>query len=190
MPEETFNVLVGALAEGELHVPRLGRVPAGENFRLIAAMNPFDAVGTARVSQAIADRMCRISIGYQDAAGERAIVERVRGRRPADRARGRADAPDARAPAGAHGRLRARRDRLVRLGRGWPRCAPTRPAPGDAHVRRRGDRRAVRPGAARRGLRADAEEIVLELIERLVPNRGAAAGKSRRPAPRAERASR
>ena len=74
-------MLVGALAEGELHVPRLGRVPAAESFRLIAAMNPFDAVGTARVSQAISDRMCRISIPYQDAPGERAIVERVT-RRP------------------------------------------------------------------------------------------------------------
>ena len=79
VPEETLNVLVGALAEGEIHVPRLGRIPARPSFRLIAAMNPFDAVGTARVSQAIADRMCRIAIGYQDEAGERAIVERVAG---------------------------------------------------------------------------------------------------------------
>jgi MoxR-like ATPase len=79
VPEETLNVLVGVLAEGEIHVPRLGRVPAGEQFRLIAAMNPFDAVGTARVSQAISDRMCRIAIGYQDEAGERAIVTRVAG---------------------------------------------------------------------------------------------------------------
>ena len=79
VPEETLNVLVGVLAEGEIHVPRLGRVPAGEQFRLIAAMNPFDAVGTARVSQAIADRMCRIAIGYQDAAHEREIVHRLTG---------------------------------------------------------------------------------------------------------------
>ena len=74
MPEETLNVLVGALAEGEIHVPRLGRVAGRASFRLIAAMNPFDAVGTARVSQAISDRMCRIAIGYQDDAGEREIV--------------------------------------------------------------------------------------------------------------------
>jgi MoxR-like ATPase len=79
VPEETLNVLVGVLAEGEIHVPRLGRVPAGDAFRLIAAMNPFDAVGTARVSQAISDRMCRIAIGYQDADAERAIVRRVTG---------------------------------------------------------------------------------------------------------------
>jgi MoxR-like ATPase len=79
VPEETLNVLVGALAEGEIHVPRVGRVPAAPGFRLIAAMNPFDAVGTARVSQAISDRMCRIAIGYQDEAGEREIVTAVTG---------------------------------------------------------------------------------------------------------------
>jgi MoxR-like ATPase len=79
VPEETLNVLVGALAEGEIHVPRIGRVPAAPSFRLIAAMNPFDAVGTARVSQAISDRMCRIAIGYQDEAGEREIVTTVTG---------------------------------------------------------------------------------------------------------------
>jgi MoxR-like ATPase len=79
VPEETLNVLVGALAEGEIHVPRVGRVPAAPSFRLIAAMNPFDAVGTARVSQAISDRMCRIAIAYQDEAGEREIVTAVTG---------------------------------------------------------------------------------------------------------------
>ena len=46
-------------------------------------MNPFDAVGTARVSQAIADRMCRVAIGYLDEPEEREVVARqtgVRGR--------------------------------------------------------------------------------------------------------------
>ena len=42
-------------------------------------MNPFDAVGTARVSQAIADRMCRVVLGYQDEPGERAITSRSAG---------------------------------------------------------------------------------------------------------------
>jgi Mg-chelatase subunit ChlD len=42
-------------------------------------MNPFDAVGTARVSQAIADRMCRVVLGYQDEDGERVITGSVSG---------------------------------------------------------------------------------------------------------------
>jgi MoxR-like ATPase len=33
-------------------------------------MNPFDAVGTARVSPALYDRSCRVAMGYQDEAAE------------------------------------------------------------------------------------------------------------------------
>ncbi|WP_082399103.1 AAA family ATPase [Pseudonocardia sp. EC080625-04] len=83
IPEETLNVLITVLTEGEITVPRLGTVPAGPGFRLIAAMNPFDAVGTARVSQAIADRMCRVVLGYQPEAAERRITGAVTGRDPA-----------------------------------------------------------------------------------------------------------
>ena len=79
IPEETLNVLITAMAEREVVVPRLGRIAAADGFLLVAAMNPFDAVGTARVSQAIADRMCRIAIGYQDEAHEREIVRRETG---------------------------------------------------------------------------------------------------------------
>jgi len=79
VPEETLNVLITVLTEGEIAVPRLGTVRAGEGFRLIAAMNPFDAVGTARVSQAIADRMCRVVLDYQDEPAERAITTAVTG---------------------------------------------------------------------------------------------------------------
>ena len=79
VPEETLNVLITVLTEGEIAVPRLGTVTARKDFRLIAAMNPFDAVGTARVSQAIADRMCRVVLGYQDVEGEQAITSSVSG---------------------------------------------------------------------------------------------------------------
>jgi MoxR-like ATPase/Mg-chelatase subunit ChlD len=79
VPEETLNVLITALAEGELHVPRYGRIEAAPGFRLIAAMNPFDSIGTSRIGQAIYDRMCRVSINYQDEVEERAIVDRVTG---------------------------------------------------------------------------------------------------------------
>lgn len=74
VPEETLNVLITVMSEGELHVPRLGRVSAEGGFRLVAAMNPFDAVGTARISAAVYDRVCRITMGYQDAADEAEIV--------------------------------------------------------------------------------------------------------------------
>jgi MoxR-like ATPase len=74
IPEETLNVLITVMSEGELTVPRFGRIVAAEGFRLVAAMNPFDAVGTARISSAIYDRVCRITMGYQDAGDEFEIV--------------------------------------------------------------------------------------------------------------------
>ena len=77
IPEETLNVLITVMSERELHVPRLGRVVAEPGFRLVAAMNPFDAIGTARISSAIYDRVCRLSVDYQSAADEEAIVTRL-----------------------------------------------------------------------------------------------------------------
>ena len=79
VPEETLNVLITVLTEGEIAVPRLGVVRAADGFRLVAAMNPFDAIGTARVSHAIADRICRVVLGYQSAAAEREITTGVTG---------------------------------------------------------------------------------------------------------------
>jgi len=74
VPEETLNVLITVMSEAELHVPRLGRVAATEGFRLVAAMNPFDAVGTARIASAVYDRCCRLAMGYQDLDDEVRIV--------------------------------------------------------------------------------------------------------------------
>jgi MoxR-like ATPase len=79
IPEETLNVLITVMSEAELHVPRLGRVVAAPGFRLVAAMNPFDAVGTARISSAVYDRTCRLLVDYQSAREEGAIVDRAVG---------------------------------------------------------------------------------------------------------------
>jgi MoxR-like ATPase len=84
VPEETLNVLITVMSEGELHVPRLGRVAAAPGFRLVAAMNPFDAVGTARISSAVYDRTCRLAMDYQDVADVTAIVAREAGEAAAD----------------------------------------------------------------------------------------------------------
>ena len=45
--EETVNLLITVMSEGELTLPRLGTIPAADGFRLVAAMNPFDNIGTA-----------------------------------------------------------------------------------------------------------------------------------------------
>ncbi len=76
VPEETLNVLITVMSEGELHVPRLGRLVAAPGFRLVAAMNPFDAIGTARISGAVYDRVCRLAVDYQTATDECQITLR------------------------------------------------------------------------------------------------------------------
>ncbi len=77
VPEETLNVLITVMSERELNVPRLGRVVGAPGFRLVAAMNPFDVVGTGRISSAMYDRVCRVRLDYQSAADELRIVMRA-----------------------------------------------------------------------------------------------------------------
>jgi MoxR-like ATPase len=73
-PEDTLNTLLTAMAERQIAVPRAGVVAAGPTFRVIASMNPYDNVGTTRLSTSVHDRLCRLAVGYQDAAAERGIV--------------------------------------------------------------------------------------------------------------------
>jgi MoxR-like ATPase len=73
-PEDTLNTLLTAMAERQIAVPRADTVAALPTFRVIASMNPFDNVGTTRLSTSVHDRMCRLAISYQDAAAERGIV--------------------------------------------------------------------------------------------------------------------
>jgi MoxR-like ATPase len=62
------------MADRRIAVPRVGEIAAGKTFRVIASMNPYDNIGTTRLSTSIHDRFCRLAIGYQDGAAERAIV--------------------------------------------------------------------------------------------------------------------
>jgi MoxR-like ATPase len=73
-PEDTLNTLLSAMADRRIAVPRAGEVVAKPTFRVIASMNPYDNIGTTRLSTSVHDRFCRLAIGYQDAASERAIV--------------------------------------------------------------------------------------------------------------------
>jgi MoxR-like ATPase len=73
-PDDTLNTLLAALAERRITVPRVGEIVAAPTFRLIASMNPYDNVGTTRLSTSISDRLNRLSIDYQDAAAETGIV--------------------------------------------------------------------------------------------------------------------
>lgn len=78
-PEDTLNTLLTAMAEREIAVPVVGTVAAAPSFRVIASMNPYDNVGTVRLSTSVHDRFCRLSVAYQDAEAEREIVARRTG---------------------------------------------------------------------------------------------------------------
>ncbi|HEY2205013.1 MAG TPA: MoxR family ATPase [Pseudonocardia sp.] len=73
-PEDTLNTLLTAMAEREVNVPRVGRIGASDRFRLVASMNPYDNVGTTRISAAVYDRLCRLSLTYQTPEEDRRIV--------------------------------------------------------------------------------------------------------------------
>ena len=78
-PEDTLNTLLTAMAERRIAVPRVGTVEALPTFRMVASMNPYDTIGTTRLSTSVHDRMVRLAVGYQDAAAERGIVGRRTG---------------------------------------------------------------------------------------------------------------
>ncbi len=75
MPEEAANALIRATEERELVIPRYGVVKARPSFRVICAMNPYDEIGTTRISRALMDRFCRLKLDYQSREEEIEIVK-------------------------------------------------------------------------------------------------------------------
>ena len=73
-PEDTINMLLTAMADRTIAVPRVGRIDAAPTFRVIASMNPYDSVGTTRLSTSVHDRLNRLAVGYQDESAEQSIV--------------------------------------------------------------------------------------------------------------------
>jgi MoxR-like ATPase len=73
-PEDTLNTLLAAMSERQVALPRVGTVTAQPTFRVLASMNPYDNVGTARISASVYDRWCRLALDYQSAEEEAAIV--------------------------------------------------------------------------------------------------------------------
>ena len=74
-PEDTLNTLLTAMADRAITVPRVGTIKAVSSFRVIASMNPYDNVGTTRLSTSVHDRLNRLAVDYQDAEAEVQIVE-------------------------------------------------------------------------------------------------------------------
>jgi MoxR-like ATPase len=79
LPDDTTNVFITATSERELTLPYLGCVVAKPEFRVVAALNPYDDAGTARVSRALRDRFCSMRMDYQNRDEEIDIVKRHTG---------------------------------------------------------------------------------------------------------------
>lgn len=73
-PEDTLNTLLTAMADRRVTIPRVGEIVAAPTFRVVASMNPYDNIGTTRLSTSVHDRLCRLAVDYQDEDAERGIV--------------------------------------------------------------------------------------------------------------------
>jgi len=76
MPEGTQNVLLPAMDERKVVIPRIGTVEAKEGFTIIATQNPEEYIGTSRLSEALKDRFVWIRLDYQSEDEEAAIVKK------------------------------------------------------------------------------------------------------------------
>lgn len=84
MPADVSNVLISPMEEREIAIPRYGTIKAARPFTIIAAQNPYDDVGTVRVSRAFMDRICLIKMDYQNEQEEIEIVRRRTGSNDVD----------------------------------------------------------------------------------------------------------
>ncbi len=74
MPEGVQNILLPAMDEGLIEVPKIGTVRAGPGFVVIGTQNPREFVATTAISEALSDRFELILLDYQSADEEVEIV--------------------------------------------------------------------------------------------------------------------
>lgn len=74
LPESVQNLLLPALDERLIQVPRFGPVRATEGFQVVATMNPREFIATSELSEALRDRFELLFIDYQSADEETEIV--------------------------------------------------------------------------------------------------------------------
>ncbi len=79
MPESVQNVLLPALDERLLILPRIGEVRAADGFQVVATQNPVEYIATGHLSEALKDRFEHIPLRHQGEEEERLIVRRVTG---------------------------------------------------------------------------------------------------------------
>jgi len=75
MPESTQNVLLSALDEKILEIPKLKLIHADKNFFVIATLNPSAHVGVTVLGEALKDRFIWIKLDYQTPDEELEIIK-------------------------------------------------------------------------------------------------------------------
>ena len=76
MPEGVQNVLLPALDEGQLVVPKFGLVKAAPGFWVVATQNPREFVATSHLSEALLDRFELVRLEHPPETEELEIVRR------------------------------------------------------------------------------------------------------------------
>ncbi len=74
MPEGVQNILLPAMDEGLIEVPKIGTVKASPGFVVIGTQNPREFVATTAISEALSDRFELLHLDYQPEEEEVAIV--------------------------------------------------------------------------------------------------------------------
>lgn len=75
MPEAVQNILLPAMDERQIVMPKLGGVTAKKGFAVIATQNPREFTATHALSEALLDRFEMVTLPYQEREEELSIVE-------------------------------------------------------------------------------------------------------------------
>lgn len=74
MPESVQNILLPAMDERQIMIPKLGAVNAKPGFVVLATQNPREFTATHSLSEALLDRFEMIPLGYQSKEEELEIL--------------------------------------------------------------------------------------------------------------------
>jgi MoxR-like ATPase len=74
LPESTQNVLLSALDEGFLDIPKLSQIHSKKGFIVITTLNPRSHIGTSSLGEALKDRFVWLNLDYQSEEEEIEII--------------------------------------------------------------------------------------------------------------------
>jgi MoxR-like ATPase/Mg-chelatase subunit ChlD len=75
MPEGVQNVLLPAMDEEKIEVPKIGTIMARNGFIVVSTQNPREFIATSVLSEALRDRFELLTLNYQSEDEEVAIVQ-------------------------------------------------------------------------------------------------------------------